>query len=368
MMWNADGMISRSILGGLVGEALMCFVLCLMPEQVGREFLAGFIINVSFQMIHENRDGILIRILRLGSFSFNTHAGARRCASRHEAASTNVKIAHGPRCLFHTLPEQKWWKRLQRCVALAEESWKKPALQRGTKCYMHGYREKEKKGVGRESAASRAVSGMLKEDKVAARRRSPSPPAPIAGFISWAQQERRLGFVPQKPVSLTGFTACCYMPLPTCATVCESFLSHTLSVCVSSHTVSLTPLFSRFYSLYIFFDSDSREWRKERQGWVFSDAVLFESRLKFGSWGFLSFVVYWFIRCQGLLEILEELVLFVQISCKLSLITALAVLILHQYLTFGLLNWPFLKPLLLWQVSTTRPSFWIQTLKPCMGL
>lgn len=263
MMWNADGMISRSILGGLVGEALMCFVLCLMPEQVGGEFLAGVIINVSFQMIQENRDGILIRILRLGSFSFNTHAGARRCASRHEAASTNVKIAHGPRCLFHTLPEQKWWKRLQRCVALAEESWKKPALQRGTKCYMHGYREKEKKGVGRESAASRAVSGMLKEDKVAAQRRSPSPPAPIAGFISWAQQERRLGFVPQKPVSLTGFTACCYMPLPTCATVCESFLSHTLSVCVSSHTVSLTAVFSLLLFIYIFWFRQQRV--KERK-------------------------------------------------------------------------------------------------------
>lgn len=78
----------------------MCFVLCLMPEQVGGEFLAGVIINVSLQMIQENRDGILIRILRLGSFSFNTHAGARRCASRHEAASTNVKITHGPAAFF----------------------------------------------------------------------------------------------------------------------------------------------------------------------------------------------------------------------------------------------------------------------------
>lgn len=151
--------------------------------------------------------------------------------------------------------------------------------------------------------------------------------------------------------------------------LCVKVFSLTLYLCVSVPTPSLSLLFSRFYSLYIFFDSDSREWRKERQGWVFSDAVLFESRLKFGSWGFLSFVVYWFIRCQGLLEILEKLVLFVQISCKLSLITALAVLILHQYLTFGLLNWPFLKPLLLWQVSITRPiKFWIQMLKPCMGL
>lgn len=45
-------------------------------EQVGGESLAGVIINVSFQMIQENRDGILIRILRLGSFS-STHTGRR---------------------------------------------------------------------------------------------------------------------------------------------------------------------------------------------------------------------------------------------------------------------------------------------------
>lgn len=104
--------------------------------------------------------------------------------------------------------------------------------------------------------------GMLREDKVPARQRSPSP-HPEAGFISWAQQDRRLGFVPQKQVSLTGFTACCYMPSPICATVCESFLSHTLYLWLPVPIQFLSLLFS-----LIFLNSDSSEWSRRRQGWV----------------------------------------------------------------------------------------------------
>lgn len=46
-------------------------------------------------------------------------------------------------------------------------------------------------------------------------------PHPAAGFISWAQRERRLGFVLQMQVSVTGFTACCCVPVPAWARACE---------------------------------------------------------------------------------------------------------------------------------------------------
>lgn len=148
-------------------------------------------------------------------------------------------------------------KRIQRFVALTGESWKKQPSK--------GEQSATRMAIVKGEGGVSGRPGMLKEDKVPARQRSPSP-HPGAGFISWAQQERQLGFVPQKPVSLTGFTACCYMPLPICATACESFLSHTLSVSVSSHTVSFTADF--LLLVFIFFNSDSSRWSKRRQGWV----------------------------------------------------------------------------------------------------
>lgn len=100
-----------------------------------------------------------------------------------------------------------------------------------------------------ESVVFQAVQSCWKKIRC---QRSLSP-HPEAGFISWAQQERRLGFVPQKQVSLTGFTACCYMPSPICATVCESLLSHT--VCQFPCTI----LHCCFLALIVL-NSDSREW------------------------------------------------------------------------------------------------------------
>lgn len=117
-------------------------------------------------------------------------------------------------------------KRIQRFAArtlLLKEA----ALQRGTKCCCtHGYHERRGSCV-----AFQAIQACWK------KIRCPPDTWPVtpaeAGLISWAQQGRQLGFVPQKPVSLTGFTACCYMPVSICATVCESFLSHTLYPCLS---------------------------------------------------------------------------------------------------------------------------------------
>lgn len=139
---------------------------------------------------------------------------------------------------------------------------------RGTKCYMHGYREKEK-GGWRESAASRAVSGMLKEDKVAARRRSPSPRPDCrlhilspAGAAAW--------LCPTKAGVTHGvYSMLLHASAYMCNCVWKFSLSHTL--CVSIPTPSLSPLFSLFYSLFIYiyiFDSDSREWSKERQSFL----------------------------------------------------------------------------------------------------
>lgn len=70
---------------------------------------------------------------------------------------------------------------------------------------------------GRRECDVSGGPGMLKEDKVPAQPRSLSH-HPAAGFISFAQQDRRFAFVPLRQVSLTGFVACCYMPSP--LTVC----------------------------------------------------------------------------------------------------------------------------------------------------
>ena len=82
----------------------------------------------------------------------------------------------------------KVMKRIQRgahCRRLKEA-----ALQRGAKCYMllcHDGAETE-----------RHVPGELSGDRVQPPSRWARHSHPAAGFISWAQQERRLGFVPQK--------------------------------------------------------------------------------------------------------------------------------------------------------------------------
>lgn len=132
---------------------------------------------------------------------------------------------HSEKPLFHAMPAQKWWKAAKDLMRPPKKVERSSPPKRGNKVWRAWLSWKER---GQRGVSGR--SGMLRGDKVPAR--SPDGgachPHPEAGFISWTQQERRLGFVPQKPVSLTGFTACCYMPLPICATVWKFSLSHTL--------------------------------------------------------------------------------------------------------------------------------------------
>lgn len=99
----------------------------------------------------------------------------------------------------------------------------------------------------RPSVVFRAVSAYWKKIKCLPDR----GPNPAAGFISWAQQERRLGSVPRNQVSLTGLMACCYMPVLVCPTVCGS--------CFPSHTSSLTVVFSVVFLILLI---NSVKWMK----------------------------------------------------------------------------------------------------------
>lgn len=146
-----------------------------------------------------------------------------------------IRKLYGPCCFYTKCLHQN--DEMNPKICCAHTVMKEVAFQRRTKCcYTHGYHER--RGA---SMVFQAVQACWK------KIRCPPVTPPEAGFISWAQQEWQLGFAPQKPVSLTGFTACCYMPLRICATVCESFLSYILYRCLSVPMQFLSLLYSCFY-------------------------------------------------------------------------------------------------------------------------
>lgn len=177
--------------------------------------------------------------------------------------------------------------------------------------------------------------GMLKEDKVAAWQRSPSP-HPEAGFISWAQQERRLGFVPQKHVQL-----------------CVKVFSLTLCLSVSTQFLSL--LFSCLHSLYFWMQTTESEVDEACCCWGWdSNLSRFWVQTEIGIENgteclVLVLFTYFCIRFQGLVETLQKFVLlslrktgFCRVSYKLSYLSSVLAPVFH----FEILNWPMTEPTL----------------------
>lgn len=162
-------------------------------------------------------------------------------------------------------------------------------LQRGTKCYMRGYREKERGECGVSDRP-----GLLKEDKVPVRQKSPvTPPSKQASYpdpsgtggLALSRKSR----CHSRGLRHAATCLCLYVQL------CVKVFSLTLCICVCQFPYSF---FRRcFFKILLFklLNSDSSEWRKWKQGWV-SNLSRFWVQTEIWHWRPRQILVYLFIR------------------------------------------------------------------------
>lgn len=172
----------------------------------------------------------------------------------------------------------RWWKL------------KEAAVRRGTKCYMHGYREKE-------SVVFQIVQACWKKIRCPSDRRALSPHSSSrlhilipAGAAAWLCPTK--AGVTHRVYGML-LHAFAYM----CNCVWKFSLSHSVSMSVSSHTASLRRCSFFFFLLLLFklLNSDSGEWRKWKQGWV-SNLSRFWVQAEIWHWRPRQILVYLFIR------------------------------------------------------------------------